>query len=168
MSQSFYARAQRGFAAAVVGAGIACFALTAQAADSPFEGLAGPWTGNGTIAMTNGSSERLHCRVSYEIAPSGLKLSQKLTCASDSYKFQVQSRVIASGAGELTGTWREITRGAEGNVSGSVAGGEIRAHVDGTGFTADLSIRTKGDRQSVVIRPQGADVREVTVELRRS
>jgi hypothetical protein len=167
MSQSFYSRAHRGFAKAMIVAGVASVAMMAPAAaQSPFASLAGTWSGGGTIAMMNGASERLRCRVSYSVAPSGASLYQQLRCASDSYKFEVQSRVILSGDG-LSGTWREITRNAEGNVSGSVSDGEIRAHVDGTGFTAELSISTRGNRQSVTITPQGADVRAVTVDLRR-
>lgn len=53
-------------------------------AEGPFDNLRGAWSGVGTIALTNGSQERIRCRASYN--PSDPNLRMTLVCASDSYK----------------------------------------------------------------------------------
>jgi len=138
----------------------------AEAAEG-FAALAGTWSGGGTITTTNGGSERIRCRVSYAVSPSGTGLQQELRCASDSYNFQVSSNIQNQG-GALSGTWTEVTRSASGTVSGRVSGGSIQVAVNGPGFTAGLSITTRGNSQSVSIRPRGADIADVSVSLKRN
>src|SRR6266540_2068637 len=133
----------------------------------PFAGLDGAWAGTGTIRMASGANERIRCRVSYAVQQSGSALQQELRCASDSYKFELSSN-IRSQAGSLTGQWSELTRNAGGTVSGRAIGGDITGLVESSGFSADLSVATQGNRQSVLIRPRGIDVAEVTITLRRA
>jgi hypothetical protein len=139
----------------------------AEAAEGGFAALAGTWSGGGTISTSRGGSERIRCRVSYAVSPSGSGLNQDLRCASDSYNFQVSSN-IQNQAGALSGTWTEVTRNASGSVSGRMSGGSIQVAVNGPGFTAGLSITTRGNSQSVNIRPSGADITEVSVNLKRN
>src|ERR671938_421384 len=65
----------------------------AQAAAGPFEAFDGSWAGSGLIAMRGGANERIRCRVNYTITERGRLLSQDLRCASDSYKFELQTTV---------------------------------------------------------------------------
>ncbi len=90
----------RGFA---IGAG-ALFAASvfssaghAQSA-SPFNGLAGVWCGVGKVELDDGSSERIRCRATYAVGAGGTGLNQSLTCASDSYKFELKADVVAQGS----------------------------------------------------------------------
>jgi hypothetical protein len=138
----------------------------AEAAEG-FGALAGTWSGGGTISTSRGGSERIRCRVSYAVSPSGSGLNQDLRCASDSYNFQVSSNIQNQG-GALSGTWTEVTRNASGSVSGRMSGGSIQVAVNGPGFTAGLSITTRGNSQSVNIRPSGTDITEVSVNLKRN
>jgi hypothetical protein len=131
----------------------------------PFHGLAGSWSGTGTIT-TSAGTERLRCRVRYAIGEGGAVLQQELRCASDSYRFDVSSTVSSRGAG-ISGTWTETNRNVSGNVSGTARPGLIQARVDGVGFTAGLSISTSGSSQSVQIRPSGGDIQAVAVTLHR-
>jgi hypothetical protein len=55
-----------------------------------------------------------------------------------------------------------------GSVSGRVSGGEIQARIDGAGFSARLTLNTRGDRQSVTIASPGHDITEVSVALART
>ncbi len=159
----------RGFGAALGIAGALLAAPVAQAQGSgPFAGLTGAWAGNGSINMTDGSKESIRCRASYSVPPSAEKLHIELNCASDSYKVQVISNVVADAGGNLSGTWREVTRQAQGDVTGKVQpGGQVQASLGGTGFSAQLSISTRGSRQTVAISSQGTDVQNVNIELHR-
>jgi hypothetical protein len=153
-------------ATALIMAGSAAVTERAVAAAEGFGGLAGSWSGAGTISTTSGNSERIRCRVSYSVTPTGTGLHQDLRCASDSYNFQVSSDLINQG-GSLSGTWTEVTRQASGNVSGRVNGSNIQVAVSGPAFSAGLSIVTSGNKQSVNIRPRGGDIAEVSLSLSR-
>lgn len=139
--------------------------LAAQADPGPFSAYGGSWSGNGTITTSNGS-ERIRCRASYAVDSTGVSLRQNMTCASDSYKFQVISDIIARGA-QLSGTWSEVTRGANGVLSGSVSGGHFRASVSGGGFSAGFNVDATPARQNVTITPHGTDVSRVSVVLQK-
>src|SRR5947199_9917534 len=80
------------------------------AQSGPFAGMAGVWAGGGTVTLDDGSSERIRCRATYAVSRDGSGLNQSLTCASDSYRFNLASNVVASG-GSLSGTWSESSRG---------------------------------------------------------
>jgi hypothetical protein len=129
-----------------------------------FAGLAGSWAGSGSISASNGKSERIKCRAKYSVSPSGDNLFQELRCASDSYKFVVQSRIVNQG-GSVSGTWTEVTRNATGDVSGRVSGDDIVTQVSGPGFTAALAVATHGNKQTVSIRPRGTDITDVAISL---
>ncbi|AVT83440.1 hypothetical protein [Rhodopseudomonas palustris] len=157
------------FAAPLLAAGFAgalLLAPTAGVAAGAFDGLAGYWAGNGRVQMSDGSAERIRCQASYAVGGDGRLMQQKLTCASDSYKFDISSNVEESG-GRLSGTWSEATRNVTGNVSGTVRGGNISAQVAGPGFNASLSVASRGASQSVTIVPQGNDVRQISVSMKR-
>jgi hypothetical protein len=137
-------------------------------ADSALNSLAGYWRGAGTISMKNGTHERIRCRGSYAVSEAGDALNQNLLCASDSYRFDVRSNVSESAGGVLSGSWAETTRNARGQLSGRVAGSRIVANVQGVGFTAAISIVTRGRSESVSIAPSGGtDVVGVTVAMRK-
>jgi hypothetical protein len=142
--------------------------LSAAQGAQPFAGLAGSWSGSGTIAMKNGSNERLRCRAKYSTPPSGDGLHQELLCASDSYKFNVNSNVVVDSNGSIDGTWTETSRNVTGQVSGHVANGVIRTTVQAPSFTADLLLEIRGNAQNVSITPSGVDVKQVSITLHRS
>jgi hypothetical protein len=143
-------------------------AFPAGAAEGAFAGMTGYWSGGGTISVANGTSERIRCKAQYAVDGSGTNLNQSLRCASDSYKFEVNSN-LANAGGTISGSWMETTHNAGGNVSGRVSGGTISGSVSGVGFNATLSVATHGNQQTVTIRPTGStDIRDVTVTLKRS
>lgn len=134
---------------------------------APFLGLSGYWSGAGTITMANGTTERIRCKATYSVNAAGKAVQQTLRCASDTYRFEISSNVVAD-SGSLSGSWAEATHGVSGNISGRASGVEIAANVVGAGFSAHLDVRTKGDRQSVTIKPQGGtDVMAVSIALRK-
>jgi hypothetical protein len=113
--------------------------------------MAGNWSGGGTVTLDDGSTERIRCRASYAVGANGSGLNQTLVCASDSYKFDLRSNVIAE-RGLLSGTWSESSRGVNGNLEGRGSNGNFQVVASAPGFTASISLTTRGNRQSVMIR----------------
>jgi hypothetical protein len=150
----------------IVVAGLTLTAAPAFAQTGPFAPLAGTWSGEGTITTSNGGGERIRCRARYTIAEGGRAFQQALTCASDSYKFEISSNVETDGT-RVTGTWSEATRGVSGKLSGRISGPNISALVEGAGFSAGVAVNTRGKSQSVNIKPGGTDVTDVTVNLHK-
>jgi hypothetical protein len=103
----------------------------------------------------------------YSLAQSDTDLNQQLRCASDSYHFDVNSVLLADGEGRIRGTWEETTRRANGSVNGQMAGSVVTGHVSGTGFTAEMTVTLRGDRQTVRLAPTGAEITLVAIELHR-
>jgi len=136
------------------------------AASGPFAAFAGEWVGGGTIAGSNGTRERIRCRASETESFSGVGLSQSIVCASASYRLDIQSEVEAHGR-NVSGAWSEQTRGASGELTGTVAPGRFDGAVTGQNFTAEVSLRSNGRRQTVRIVPRGADISDVNIELQR-
>jgi hypothetical protein len=116
--------------------------------------------------MQSGTSERIRCRARYSVSQAGEVLLQELRCASDSYQIDVSSTAQSDGE-SLSGTWTEQTRNVTGSLSGRASRGSIQARVTALGFSADLTVRTAGNPQSVTITPEGNDVRSVAVTMKR-
>ena len=150
------------FAAAVslVASGSASYAQS-----GPFAGMAGNWSGGGTVTLDDGSTERIRCRATYAVAAGGNGLNQSLLCASDSYKFELRSNVIAEG-GSLSGTWSETSRGVNGTLEGRGANGNFQVLASAAGFSANISLTTRGNKQSVVIRA-ASQFRGASISLSR-
>jgi hypothetical protein len=147
--------------------GAACFSAPQRSvaqSSGPFAGYDGNWRGAGRVVGTNGNSEPIKCRATYKISPDGSGLSQTLTCASDSYRFDIRSDVVSDGS-SLHGTWQELTRDATGNLSGRVKDGLVESTVAGPGFSARLSVRMSGRKQIVTIDPKGTDIAKVNITM---
>jgi hypothetical protein len=135
------------------------------AQSGPFAGMAGNWSGGGTVTLDDGSTERIRCRATYAVGAGGNGLNQSLLCASDSYKFDLRSNVVAD-RGALSGTWSESSRNITGNLEGRASGGNFQVVASAPGFTANLSLTTRGNKQSVVIRSDSA-FRSASISLSR-
>jgi hypothetical protein len=113
------------------------------------------------------NQERLRCRASYNVAGRGDEVRLNLRCASDSYNFDLTGDVEYHG-GAISGQWTESSRNAAGTIEGRAAGDHVEAAARGQNFSADLSLTTRGNRQTVSIRPQGGgDIRAVSLALDR-
>ena len=133
-------------------------------AAGPFAPFEGNWTGTGVITIDNGTKEKLRCRAHYDVGGEGSTLSQNLTCASDSYKFNVVSKVAAEGDA-ISGDWAETSRNAKGHIVGRIGPTQISAQVNGLGFTASIGIAARKGQQSVTISPTGTDIKNVLVTM---
>ncbi|HLI99968.1 MAG TPA: hypothetical protein VKT76_09645 [Bradyrhizobium sp.] len=152
-------------AGAVVGALIAS-APAAQAQSRPFAGFDGAWSGQGTISLSDGTNERIRCRAEYRIDQTGLGLKQSLRCASDSYKFDLNSEVTSQGE-RVSGQWNETNRNIFGSLQGTAGSGKIDLIVEAPGFSASLTLRSSGNKQTVQINSKG-DIRGVSITMVKS
>src|SRR6476659_10782285 len=132
----------------------------------PFAGLSGAWAGTGTVSLSDGTTERIRCKADYKVNGSGLGLKQNLHCASDSYKFDLSSDVTSQGD-RISGSWTEASRNIFGNLQGTAGGGQIDVFVEASGFAANLTLRTTGNKQTVQISSKG-EIRGVTITMVKS
>ena len=153
--------------AAAVGIALMLSMATVHAQQSsPFAGFDGAWSGTGTVALSDGSTEHIRCKADYKVNGSGLGLKQNLHCASDSYKFDLSSDVTSQGD-HISGSWSEASRKVFGDLQGTVAGGQIDVFVQASGFAANLAIRTLGNKQTVQIESKG-EIRGVNITMVKS
>ena len=141
------------------------FSSASHAQSAPFAGMAGNWSGGGSVTLDDGSTERIRCRASYAVGNGGSGLNQTLACASDSYKFNLSTNVTAQGAA-LSGTWSESSRNVNGQIEGRGSNGNFEIVATSPGFTANISLTTRGNKQSVVIRSESL-FKGATISLSR-
>jgi len=152
--------------AAAVGAALMFSTSASHAQSRPFAGLDGAWSGAGTVSLSDGSTERIRCRATYAVDGSGRALQQTLRCASDSYKFDLSSNVTSDG-NHISGSLSEASRNIVGNLQGTAGRGQINVAVEAVGFSAHLTLRTNGNKQTVQISSQG-DIRDVSITMVKS
>jgi hypothetical protein len=150
--------------AAGIGAALMVSISASHAQSSgPFAGFDGSWSGSGTVALSNGTTEHIRCKADYKVNASGLGLKQNLHCASDSYKFDLSSDVTSQGD-RISGNWSEKSRNIFGNLQGTAGGGQIDVFVEASGFAANLNLRANGNKQIVQIDSKG-EIRGVTITM---
>lgn len=149
---------------AVLASAFTAVSSASHAQSAVFSDLAGKWAGNGSIQLEDGSTERIRCRATYNV--SGPSLNQSLTCASDSYRFELRSNVAAKG-NALSGSWSEVSRNVSGDLSGRAGNGRYDVTVSSPVFNANLALSVQGNKQTVQIRSQG-EFRAVTISMTKS
>jgi hypothetical protein len=153
--------------AALMGGAFATMVLTSPSpafsegtlgASGPFDALAGLWSGNGVVQTSDGLRERVRCKATYVAENAGRIVRLELRCASDAYKFELSSNIMQTGD-SLSGNWFESTHRVGGSISG------IDARAEGDTFTALLTVKTIGRRQSFLMESPGAKVSQVSINL---
>ncbi len=153
--------------ATIAGIGAALLvSVTAYAQSGPFAGFDGAWAGTGTVALSDGTTERIRCKADYKVNGTGMGLKQNLRCASDSYKFELSSDVTSNGD-RISGNWSEASRNVFGNLQGTAGGGKIEVFVEANGFAANLVVSTSGNKQTVSISSKG-EIRGVSITMVKS
>jgi hypothetical protein len=153
----------RAIKAAGFGAALILSVGTAHAQSAPFAGFDGAWTGNGTVTLSDGSNERIRCRATYTVDNGGKALASTLRCASDSYKFDLSSNVTSQG-NDVTGNWSEASRNVYGILRGKAGDGTIDVFVEASGFAANITLTTRGNKQTVAISSKG-EIRGVSITM---
>ena len=133
---------------------------------SPFSAMSGAWAGPGTITLNTGAKERIRCRALYKVTESGADLALELRCASDTYKFELQS-AVSHNAGAISGTWSEVTRGAIGSISGTASGPQLNLRATSPVFSALLAVTTRSNQQTISIQSPGSEISAVAINLNK-
>lgn len=136
------------------------------ASAGPFSELAGSWAGAGTLTRKGTGNERLRCQARYDVSNAGEQMNLRITCASDTFKFDLTGYIINSG-GSLSGQWSEPNYNSAGSLTGRVSDGKINAHVVGNTFSAIITVSTQGNRQTVTIQPQETEVTLVSLTFQK-
>ena len=147
-TSEIFAKARR-LTFAAVAFFLAGFAASSYAQSSTFAGMAGTWSGPGTVTLDDGSAERIRCRATYKVM--GASMDMSLTCASDAYKFNLLAAVVAQG-GEVTGNWSETSRNVGGNIQGRGANGSFQVIAQAAGFSSNIALKTTGNKQQIVMK----------------
>jgi hypothetical protein len=159
----------RAFKPLAVAATLSIGASLAHAAPEahPFSAIAGSWSGSGIIKKANGTSERIRCRSVYEPS-AGSQLQLRLRCASDSYNFDLSASVAYDG-GAVSGSWNEASRNLTGSIQGRSNGNgrQIQVVAQSLAFTSNLTLNTRGDKQSILILAPGTEVSEVAISMEK-
>jgi hypothetical protein len=129
-----------------------------------FNSFVGNWAGSGIITGRDGARERLRCRGTF--TGGGNVLNMNLRCASDSYKFELQSDIAGDG-NNISGSWNEMTRRVYGSITGRIVGSRIEASAIAAGFTAAILLTARGHNQQVSIQSPGSEISEVSISLAR-
>lgn len=162
MSQTRPTAVYAAVAAGVVSLGIATSAIAADAIDH----LPGRWSGWGSITLSNGSTEQLKCVATYFVENAGASLKQNLRCASASYKIDAVTNMTVSG-NSVSGNWEERTHSNSGEVSGRIAGKNVKLNITGQNFNAGLALKTSPCKLSINFTPQGLDITRIAIGLRK-
>lgn len=128
----------------------------AAAAGGPFNAFPGEWSGTGKIQVKGQDTERLRCKASYQPrGSSGAIIKLRLSCDSDSYKFDLVGDFEADADNRISGRWSENSRNVGGTAVGSVRNDRFQLHVESSAFAADMTMTTRGTRQAVSFDAQG-------------
>jgi len=160
----FFRRSGPTITAAIAGTALLLSVSSSPAqSPGPFAGFDGAWSGTGTVALSDGTVERIRCKANYKVGSGGLNLKQTLLCASDSYKIDLSSDVTSEGD-RVSGNWSEASRNLNGNLQGTAGRGQINVFVETAGFAASLTLRTSGNKQTVQISSKG-EIRGVNITM---
>jgi hypothetical protein len=116
---------------------------------APFARLAGRWLGEGRLGYTGGKTETVKCRVTYVVLEPQAR--QTIRCATEGDTVEVQS-VVRHASGSINGTWRELSRGWSGELSGNVTPNGFKVGIRGTELNANMDIIVKDNRQIIEIQ----------------
>jgi hypothetical protein len=135
---------------------------------APFQRLAGQWSGSGTIEFSDGRREPIKCRAGYDVLEDRSQLQFSIRCASQSYNFDLRGSATYSG-GTVTGVWSEATNNTGGRMTGTAKGDRFQVQAQGPGYSAQFTLLTRGNRQSVTIRSSDptSKVQGASIHLRR-
>jgi hypothetical protein len=129
-----------------------------SAAESPFAGFSGRWSGTGTIRVKSDNKnavERVRCTATYRQRGTH-NIDLQLGCKSDSYNFDLTGEFESDEGGQVNGRWTEQSRSVGGTAIGTARGHTLRLHVESSAFAADIVLSTRGQRQSISLDSHGA------------
>lgn len=131
---------------------------------SPLDRLVGRWVGEGRLGVKDAQSENVKCRVTYIPAGTVDQLKQTVRCASAGGSIEVQS-TITHATGDISGTWSELTRNMQGDLTGQVTPRGFHVTVRGADLTANMNVVINGEKQIIEIQFHNSSLIGLTLVL---
>ncbi len=142
--------------------GNAIVAPAIAASDKAMRPLLGSWAGVGTMMLHANRAEKVRCTAYNTKGEAELRMV--IRCASTSYRVEIRSQ-LRHRNGRLSGRWEERTYNASGNITGTIGAGLLHLTIGGGGFTGRMDVRFGTDQQTVAVKTQGIELRQVDIEL---
>ena len=137
----------------------------ALAADNPFPGLVGSWSGPGEATLDSGQVEKMACKGYYTGQGDG-GIGIAIRCANPSSKIDLRATLIYAN-GDVSGNWEERTYNAGGTVSGKASADKVNLKIEGGGLDASMTVAINGATHLVSIATQGTGLKGVKINLTR-
>ena len=150
--------------ASVSAAAVILSAGFAHAADNPFPGLVGSWSGAGEVVLDSGQTEKMACKGYYTGQGEGLGLA--IRCANPSSKIDLRATLTYAN-GAVGGTWEERTYNAGGSLAGKASAEKVMLKIDGGGLDASMAVVIKAASHAVMIATQGTGIKSVNITFNR-
>lgn len=124
---------------------LGCAVLLNAASSGPSEsrrggGLAGSWSGVGTIQLPSGDSERVRCRARFRSDSEEL-YSMNAVCASSSARAAQTAVLERVGSNSYAGSFHNAEYNYTGSIYITVNGNRMRASLSGGGASGYISLR---------------------------
>ncbi len=103
------------------------------------EGLAGSWSGGGTVVYASGQRERARCRASY--SGGGGSVTVNATCATPSGSVSQSARLRKVGANSYAGSFFNSQYNTSGSMHVTVHGNTQSVHLSSGSGSASLTLR---------------------------
>ena len=103
------------------------------------EGLAGSWSGSGSVQLPSGNTEKARCRVSFSKA-GGKSYGMNAVCASTSAKVSQTASLEQVGPNKYAGEFTNAEYGVSGSINVTVNGNSLSATLHGGGASAFFSL----------------------------
>jgi hypothetical protein len=103
-------------------------------------GLAGRWTGPGTIILPSGAKERARCRATFNRG-AGRAFTMSAICATASIRVAQSARVQQIGTNRYTGEFVNAEYNITGVINLTLSGPRLIAALRGGGGTAYFTLR---------------------------
>lgn len=133
------------------------------AAQTPFNALAGSWSGGGQIRLGDGRTERLSCRANYNPRAGGASMGMSIRCASPSYRIELRTSLQYAG-GRVSGTWEERSYNVGGSIDGRASSGALNMSFSGN-INGSLNVSYGGSSQRVSITTGSSGFSSVSLSL---
>lgn len=132
----------------------------------PTDFLPGRWSGDGTILMASGTTQKVSCRGTYKVE--GNTIIKKLRCSDASEKVET-SILLNVNNNQVTGSFEIVTFALNGNITGIMTQNAFNLNVNGTNFAAGLVIAlTSQCTQRYTVSPTGLPVKRISIVLNRN
>lgn len=123
-------------------AALAAAALLLAATSGPAmanERLTGRWSGNGSVVLPSGDTEKARCRATFRKS-GGREFTMDAVCATSSIKVQQTATLLATGPNRFAGEFTNAEYNLNGTITLTLSGNTLSAALRGGGGSAFFTL----------------------------